>query len=86
MGKLPGHRQVTIYMNPELYERVRCAAYVLGEDIYEFAGEAFAEALKSMLTPSQRSTVDQMARHNLKNGGRRQRLARPHKLSEPDSK
>ena len=67
MGRLPGYRQVTLYVDPLIYERVRCAAYTLGEDIYEFVGEALDTAVNHRLTTKQRAAVDSMARQNIKN-------------------
>lgn len=66
MGKRShGLRQVTLYADPALYERVRCAAYAIGEDIYQFVGEAMAEAITRRLTPAQRAAVDRMARQKV---------------------
>lgn len=67
MGKKPGYRQVTMYADYSLYERVRCAAYTIGEDIFEFVDEALRNALDRRLTPQQRSAVNMMANQNLKN-------------------
>lgn len=59
MGRLSNHKQVTLYVDPVLYERVRHAAYgVLKEDIYEFVNEALIEALGRRLTSAQRAAVD----------------------------
>lgn len=68
MGRLPGYRQVTLYVDPALYERVRCAAYTLGEDIYVFAGEALGSAIERRMTKTQRAAVESMAKQNIKNG------------------
>lgn len=62
MGRLPGHRQVTLYIEPELYEKVRCTAYTLGEDIYEFVGDALSKAILLRLTKSQRAAVESMSK------------------------
>ena len=69
MGKLKGHRQVTLYVNSELYERVRCTAYFLGEDIYEFVSKAFIAAVDGRVTKDQKSAIDVMAKQNIKNNG-----------------
>ena len=59
MGRLSNHKQVTLYVDPKLYERVRHAAWgVLHEDIYEFINEAMLEALQRRLTRSQLAAVD----------------------------
>lgn len=73
MGRLPGHRQVTLYIDPELYERVRCAAYTLGEDIYEFVAEALDKSISRRMTKTQREAIESMSKHNIKNGGSRRR-------------
>jgi hypothetical protein len=69
VGRLPGHRQVTLYIDPVLYEKVRCAAYTLGEDIYEFINESLEESLTRRMTKAQRAAIESMSKHNLKNGG-----------------
>jgi hypothetical protein len=69
MGRLPGHRQVTLYVDDELYERVRVAAYLLGKDIYEFVGIAFKKAVDDLVPKSDRAALEVMVRQNLKNGG-----------------
>lgn len=61
MGRIKGRRQVTLYIDPTFYEEVRCAAYILGEDIYEFAGAAMRVAIDARLTSEQRAGVKQMA-------------------------
>jgi hypothetical protein len=59
---MPGHRQVTLYVDAGLYERVRFAAYTLGEDIYEFAGAALRASLAARLTRTQSDAVESMSR------------------------
>jgi len=76
MGKLPGHRQVTLYADEELYERVRCTAYFLGEDIYEFVHEAFKSAVTRRVTKAEAETLERMAKQNIKNGSTRVRRVR----------
>lgn len=71
MGRLPGKRQVTLYVDHLSYERVRCAAYVLGEDIYEFVGKALEVAVDQRLDKKQRATVEHMAQQNVKNAASR---------------
>ena len=71
MGRLPGYRQVTLYVDPDLYEQVRCTAYTLGEDIYELVSEALASAIERRTTKAQRSAIESMAKQNLKNGASR---------------
>ena len=71
VGRLPGYRQVTLYVEHALYERVRCTAYTLSEDIYEFVGEALASAVDRRTTKTQRLAVESMAKQNLKNGASR---------------
>lgn len=67
MGRKPGYRQVTLYVEPVLYERVKHIAYTLDEDIYEFVDEALASACERRTTKSQRDTIDSMVRQNIKN-------------------
>ena len=76
MGKLPGHRQVTLYVDEELYERVRVTAYYLGKDIYEFVDTAFKNAVNGLVPKRQRETLEAMAKQNIKNGGARSRRGR----------
>lgn len=57
-----GLRQVCVYVDPELYERVRCAAYTIGIDIYEFFGVALEDAVRNRLTKAQRSAIHKMVR------------------------
>jgi hypothetical protein len=67
MGHLTGHRQVTLYIDPVLYEKMRCTAYALGEDIYEMVDEAMKSAIDRRLTQVQRATIESMAEQNIKN-------------------
>ncbi len=62
---------VTLYVDPELYERVRCASYILDELIYQFVGEAFSDAVARRLNKAQRAAVDAMAQQNVAKGGKR---------------
>lgn len=73
MGRMPGYRTVTLYVEPELYERVRCTAYTLNEDIYELVGEALNSAINRRTTKAQRTAIDSMAKQNLKNGASREK-------------
>ncbi len=77
MGKLKGHRQVTLYIDPELYEKARCSAYTLGENIYEFVSEALSNAFGRRLTKVQRDAIESMAKQNIKNGGTRRSRHNP---------
>jgi hypothetical protein len=77
MGKLKGHRMITLYVNPDLYEEVRCAAYALDENIYAFVGEALASAIVRRLNKSQRAAVQAMAKQNVANGGKRRSQRNP---------
>jgi len=67
MGRKTGYQTATFYVKPDLYERVRVTAYVLGEDIYEFANEAFANACERRTTKEQRTAIDVMIKQNVKN-------------------
>ncbi len=73
MGRKPGYRQVTLYVEPALYERVRCTAYTLGEDIYELVAEAFDSAIERRTTKAQRTVIESMAKQNLKNEATREK-------------
>lgn len=77
MGNLKGHRMITLYVKPELYEQVRCAAYVLDELIYNFVGEAFESAVTRRLNKAQRDAVQAMAKQNVANGGKRKSQRNP---------
>lgn len=77
MGNLKGHRMITLYVDPELYERVRCAAYVLDELIYKFIGEALTSAVTRRLDKEQRDVVVAMAKQNVAKGGKRRSRHNP---------
>lgn len=77
MGNLKGHRMITLYVDPELYERVRCAAYLLDELIYKFVGEALSSAVKRRLDRAQRKVVFAMAKQNVAKGGKRKSRHNP---------
>lgn len=77
MGKLKGHRMITLYVEPELYERVRCAAYILDENIYQFVGAAFSDAVDRRLDRAQKSAVEAMAKQNVAKGGKRRSSHNP---------
>ena len=77
MGNLKGHRMITLYVDPELYERVRCAAYSLDENIYEFVGKAFADALVRRLDKNRRAVVEAMAKQSASKGGKRRSRRNP---------
>ncbi len=71
MGRLPGYRQVTLYVEPVLYEKVRRAASTLDEDIYEFVGEALESAVNRRLSKKERDAIELLINHNNKNGASR---------------
>ena len=73
MGHMIGYKQVTIYVDPNVYEKVRSTAYMLGEDIYEFIGEAMAEAVDRRTTKAQRSVIESMVAQNIANGAARKK-------------
>lgn len=77
MGNLKGHRMITLYVDPELYERVRCAAYVLDELIYKFVGEALGNSIVRRLDKAQRGAVEAMARQNVAKGAKRRSRHNP---------
>lgn len=71
MGKLAGYKQTTMYVEENLYERVRFHAYAFGEDIYEFVDEALRSAIERRTTSEQRDVISAMVKQNLKNGNKR---------------
>jgi len=73
MGRKPGYRQVTLYVEPVLYERVKNIAYSLNEDIYVFVEEAFNSATTRRSTKSQRDTIDAMIAQNMKHRATKQK-------------
>lgn len=77
MGNLKGHRMITLYVDPELYERVRCAAYVLDELIYRFVGEALANAVDRRLDKEKHAAVTAMAKQNVAKSGKRRSRHNP---------
>lgn len=70
VGRMPGYRQVTLYVEPELYEKVRRAASTLNEDIYEFVGEALANAIDRRMSKKEREAIELLVKQNIKNVGR----------------
>lgn len=77
MGKLKNHRMITLYVEPELYERVRCSAYTLDENIYQFVGEALDNAVSRRLDAPQRKIVEAMAKQNTSKGSQRRSRRNP---------
>lgn len=67
MGRKPGYRQVTLYVEPVLYECVKNIAYTLNEDVYMFVGEALKSATERRTTKAQRDAIDTMVKQNMKN-------------------
>jgi len=77
VGNLKGHRMITLYVPPALYEQVRCAAYVLDELIYQFVGEALENAVSRRLNKTQLSAVKAMAQQNVAKGSKRKSRHNP---------
>lgn len=73
VGRLPGYRQVTLYVEPGLYEKVRRAASTLGEDIYEFVGEALGSSIERRMSKKERDAIDLLVKQNIKNGASREK-------------
>lgn len=71
MGNLPGYRTVTLYVEPELYEKVRQSAAILGEDIYEFVGEALTNAVDRRMSKKDRVAIEHIAKQHVANGTNR---------------
>lgn len=67
VGRKPGYKQVTLYVEPVLYERVKHAAYSLDEDVYVFVEEALGSAVDRRMTRLQRVVIDSMVQQNIKN-------------------
>lgn len=64
MGRKEGHRQITLFMQRELYERVRHSAYILGEDIYVFLAKAATVAMDARLTAAQKAAIEAMSKQH----------------------
>lgn len=73
VGRMPGYRQVTLYVEPVLYEKVRRAASTFDEDIYEFVGEALTNAIDRRMTKKERDAIDLLVKQNIKNGASREK-------------
>jgi hypothetical protein len=73
VGRKPGYRQVTLYVEPMLYERVKNIAYTLDEDVYVFVSEALKSACERRVTQSQRDAIDSLIQQNIKNRARLQK-------------
>jgi len=58
MGVLTGYRQVSLYMDPDLYKRATHVAKMLCEPMYEFVNSALALAIEHRATPEQRKAVE----------------------------
>lgn len=71
MGKLKGHRMVTLYVEPLLYEKVRCAAYLFDQLIYLFVEEALTSAIDRRLDKAQKGIITEMAKQNVAKGSKR---------------
>lgn len=67
MGRKPGYRQVTLYVEPVLYERVKNIAYTLDEDVYEFVDEALTSACERRISKTQRNAIESLVQQNIKN-------------------
>jgi hypothetical protein len=67
MGNKAGYRQVTLYVEPVLYENVKNIAYTLNEDVYVFLDEALKNAIERRTTKLQRETIHSMVQQNFKN-------------------
>lgn len=76
MGKLPGYRQASLYIDPLLYEEVRCSAYTLKEDIYEFVAEALAQSIERRLDAEHLAAVRLMAKQNMRDPKNRDKFRR----------
>jgi hypothetical protein len=64
---------VTLYVEPGLYEKVRRASSTLGEDIYEFVGEALGSAFLRRMSKKERDAIVLLIKHNTKNGTSREK-------------
>jgi hypothetical protein len=58
MGLMPGHRQVTMYIKPSVYEQAAHVAKMLGEPVYVFLNDALEAAIKVRTTPEQRRAIE----------------------------
>jgi hypothetical protein len=73
MGRKPGYRMVTLYVEPVLYERAKRIAYTLHENVYDFVGEALTSACERRTTKSERAVIDTMVKQHIKNRTRLQK-------------
>ena len=80
MGKLKDKTKhmVTMYLDRLLYEQIRVAAYMLGENIYTFVEEAARNAITRRLDKTQRNAVELTANQNLIHGGSPRRQSGQH--------
>lgn len=58
MGVMPGHRQVTLYIEPSTYEQAVHVAKMLGEPVYVFINKALKESINNRTTPEQRKAIE----------------------------
>lgn len=73
VGRMPGYRSVSLYVEPLLYEKVRYAAALFSEDIFEFVNEALAEAVDRRVPKKERGAIELIAKQNFKNGASREK-------------
>lgn len=73
VGRMPGYRSVSLYVEPLLYEKVRYAAASFDEDIFEFVNEALAEAIERRIPKKERAAIELLAKQNIKNGASREK-------------
>lgn len=58
MGLMPGYKQVTLYIDPAVYEQAAHVAKMVGEPVYLFINKALADAIKARTTPEQRKAIE----------------------------
>lgn len=69
MGVMVGYKQVSLYVDPDLYARASHVAKMLDEPLYEFVNKALAAAVEQRTTPEQRKAVDVLVGGTTPSGG-----------------
>jgi len=72
MGTMPGYKQVTLYIDPLVYEQAAHVAKMVGEPGYTFINKAIADAIKARTTPEQRKAIEILTSSGGKKNERRE--------------
>jgi hypothetical protein len=60
MGQLEGFRQITMYVDPDVYDQAAYVARMLGVPIYMLINKALEQAIINNTTPSQRKALGRL--------------------------